>query len=189
MAQSRQTREENPKKLRHGQALSMQWVSYLIGMIYEDTLQGGSSTKALLKGARSVGGGFPIKAWNLACLNALNVFLPFTMELALKSLLTERKRSHDLLALYKALPINTQNKIEDEFQKLKQENGFREGQLITLLESHRQDFERWRYLDDKDLKGLVHSEDDWKEMHYGVCAILNVYNSSNLARRSGYAFG
>ena len=77
-----------------------------------------------------------------------------------------------LLELYKTLSIKTQNKIENEFTKLLQENEIVcNVSLHQFLENHKEDFIIWRYLDNVSEK----TKSELNQMQIVICAILNVY--------------
>ena len=168
--------QDNLAKRRHGQAVAMQYVGYLLQTIPEEKNQ--KYLRGLLENVTSEGGGDGIHQARLGCIWAVNIVIAFTVELALKALLIKNEmeppKQHDLLKLYTLLQLKTQNQLEDNF-RISIENGEVVGTktLRQLLTSHRDDFVDWRYLD-KELENL---KSECRELQFAVHAILDVHNS------------
>ena len=87
----------------------------------------------------------------------INVMLPFATELALKGLLDkeypskEPRRIHDLAALYANLPSGVRNQVDSRFMRYQRSDPHQiptPTSMAAFLAMHKDDFERWRYLDD-----------------------------------------
>ena len=168
--------KDNLATRRHGQAVAMQYVGYLLQRIPEEKNQ--KYVRGLLKNVTSVGGGDGIQQTLLGCIWTVNIVMAFTVELALKALLIkngmEPPNRHDLLELYTLLPLKTQKQLENKFRI-----SIRNGEVVSteslhqLLALHRDDFVGWRYLD-KEPENLM---PECRELQFAVHAILDVYNS------------
>ena len=88
--------------------------------------------------------------------------------MALKSLLQsavgEFSRTHDLVDLFDALPPDLANDLQETHRRLSVSGV----PLPDLLELHRHDFVRWRYLDEK-VEVLAA---DFQELQLAISAIL-----------------
>ena len=104
----------------------------------------------------------------LGCIWTTNIVTALAVEMALKSLLQttvgDFTRTHDLLELFDALPPD----LAGEVQKTHRRMSVSGVPLRHLLELHRHDFVRWRYLDEK-ADVLV---SDFRELQLAVSAIL-----------------
>lgn len=162
------------KELLHGQALAMQWVAYAMQKIMEDVRVGGTKTQLLLGNAKTVDNNSGIETLSLGCSYVVNFVLPFTIELALKALLTKENvdsgKIHDLLDLYNKLPAQIKSDLDAQYQSLSA-NGTTPG-LKNLLKEYRKNFVSWRYLEN-----VENLKRDEKEMQFAICAILDIYNS------------
>lgn len=171
-------RDSRNKELLHGQALAMQWVGFAMQKIMEDVKVGGTKTQQLLGNAKTVGNNSGIETLSLGCSYVVNFVLPFTIELALKALLTKENVNsgniHDLLDLYNNLPEQIKSNLDAQYQSLSA-NGTTSGSqslLKNLLKEHRKDFVSWRYLEN-----VENLKRDEKEMQFAICAILDIYNA------------
>ena len=90
----------NTEKLRHGQAMTMQWIGYLLQVVSEDISQGGVLTNKILGGAKSVGGSTPENNLVIGCTWVSNTLLSFATELALKAMLIKEKKNHPYTHTY-----------------------------------------------------------------------------------------
>lgn len=168
--------KDNLAEVRHGQAVAMQYVGYLLQRIPEEKNQ--KYLRGLLENVTSEGGGDGIQQTLLGCIWAVNIVMAFTVELALKALLikngVEPRNQHDLLKLYTLLPLKTQKQLENEFRSsIQNEEVVSTETLRQLLTLHRDDFVDWRYLD-KEPENL---NPECRELQFAVHAILDVYNS------------
>lgn len=160
----------NDYKNRKGQSVALQWVSILLQYVNVDILRGGDLTRTILKGSTSHSGNTDYKALRIGCLYAVNFLLPLGIEVGLKALILNEnkipKKTHDLIKLHNQLNIATQQKIATELKKIQTNDNV---SLIKVLKSHRNDFERWRYLDNP---SLIKREEIL--LQYVMSAILNV---------------
>lgn len=166
------------EKLRHGQALAIQWVTFLLQKVVEDIDNGGEKTRELIGNAQSVGKFNDLKTIALGYHYVLGSALPLAIELALKALLLKEgvtpRRTHDLLSLYSGLPELTRTMLQDKFQTLDEIDGYSE-RMSLILENHRTDFPDWRYLDSA---GKLFKEEN-KKLQIAICTLLEIYNSSD----------
>lgn len=85
----------------------------------------------------------------LGCIWTTNIVTPLAVEMALKSLLQttvgDYTRTHDLLEPFDALPPDLASEVQATHRRLSVSGV----PLRNLLQLHRQDFVRWRYLDRK----------------------------------------
>ena len=157
-----------PTNLRHGQAMAMQYVAFLLQKI---TLpEGRPALEHVLRGVTNAGGGSPVSIAALGCTWMMHVAAPLGVELALKALLQREGQDswgHDLVALYDELPDPVRDRVEAEYRSLNQ------GTLRDLLVAHKDDFVEWRYLD----KWPLPSASAVRDLQFAICAVLNVYNS------------
>ena len=165
-------------KLRHGQAMSMQYVGFLLQKIIAQGNQGVALT-TLLGSTRSVGGTDARALTVLGCIWVENIVIALAIELSLKALLAKECGSdlhtHDLLRLFNKLQPETQEEIETKFHEHRKEMmTLREASMRELLEDHRNDFVNWRYLD-KNIEPLM---SEGKALQITICSILDVYNSN-----------
>ena len=116
-------------------------------------------------------------ALQLGLILSSNILLPLTAELALKGLLqrhkgrSEYERTHDLLKLYQSLPPEVQSRLTERFQQLIEgPRAYTDSATIQeFFATHRNDFERWRYLDD-DVGGVISEP---LGFHLAICAVLD----------------
>ena len=164
-------------ELRHGQALAMQWVAFVLQLIEKEADGGGDLVKQLLGTTQSVSGTNGIATIRTGCLWTIPFLLGLAVELSLKAILIKEyghhDNKHDLAELYEEIPEGVQEKLESEFAKhLEVVRNDNEKPLYALLKLHRKDFENWRYLDG-DTKGLKEAN---ISMQLAVTALLDVYN-------------
>ena len=159
---------DSTNNLLHGQAIAMQYVVYLLQMMA--THEGISALTSLLRNVRSVGGTEVVTTTSLGCNWASNILSSLTVELALKALLLKEsghyKHTHDLLELYSSLPDRVQARLECEYAERCTRS------LRELFVVHREDFVKWRYLDE-DVDSL---QSENIELQYAICTILDVHN-------------
>ena len=97
------------------------------------------------------------------------VLRAFATELACKALYmqetgAEEKYGHDLLCLFDDLKPCTRDSVERRFEDIRREKINRgiysgeKGPLRDVLDSHRNDFEEWRYAYENVGKGSLHTE-------------------------------
>ncbi len=171
--------KDNLANLRHGQAIAMQYVGYLLQRLPEEKNQ--KYLSGLLENVTLEGGGNGIEQTRLGCNWVVNIVMALTVEFALKALLIKNRvaphNRHDLLKLYTQLSLETRNQLENKFRTFI-ENGEVIGtdSLCQLLTSHKDDFVDWRYLD-KEPENLI---SECRELQFAVLAILDVYDSERL---------
>lgn len=106
-------------ELRHGQALAMQWVAFVLQLIEKDADRGGCLVKQLLGTARSVSGENGIDTIGIGCLWTIPFLLGLAVELSLKAILLRKHghhdNEHDLMKLYEDIHGEIQGKLEREF--------------------------------------------------------------------------
>lgn len=162
----------NEEKLRHGQALAMQWVVYSLQKMNSDIKNNGGVTKNLIGDAKSVNGSNDLDTLATGCDYVVNFVLPFAIELALKSLLLKEGKTagriHGLLDLYNKLPESTRNSLQDNYIKNQKVERIT---FEKLLDNHKDDFINWRYLENAELLNK-----DEKKMQLALCSILDIYN-------------
>lgn len=136
---------------RRGQAMSLQWVAYLLQSTQIDTQVGGDLTRSLLSYGMKDASRKDLVALQLGCVYTTNFILPLAIELALKALILQEgkkpKREHNLIHLYNQLSRNAFEKLEDKFFTLKNIQTKTSCHLVNLLSEHADDFIEWRYLD------------------------------------------
>ena len=165
--------EHCEERLRHGQSLAMQWVSFSLQKIIADIESGGVKTNQLLDSTKDISAKSPLETIRTGSKYVLNFIIPLSIELALKAFLAkegkEPDRTHDLFNLYNKLSKPTKRRIEHDFstQKINPDSSFKD-----LLIKHRSDFEDWRYLDNPE---AIQTDD--KELQIALCSILSIYNS------------
>jgi len=162
-------------RLRHGQALALQYaVQLLINSAREPEIVRRALSDAQTTAANAVSTAV------LGCDYATRFMLPFVVELALKALIGKHNDDqgawgHHLSELYDRLPANVQAELERDFAHIKGAEMPAETRTARkILADHDNDFPEWRYLDDpsKLTGGPVDT------LQYVACAILNVYNST-----------
>jgi hypothetical protein len=165
----------NDYRNRRGQALSMQWVAYLLQNTYIDTCLGGDVTRSLLSHSMKGVAKKDLRPLGTGCVYVTNFILPLTIELALKALILQEGakplKVHNLTRLYNQLSTETVKRLEEEFYNLKENKTNTSGHLKILLKEHENDFEGWRYLDHPTL--LKRDEID---LQISIIAILNLCN-------------
>ncbi|GAA0742110.1 hypothetical protein [Clostridium oceanicum] len=170
------------KELLNGQAMSLQWATYLLSMAEKDiNINDGKVVKKLLCNAKTVTGSMSYEALEMGCLYASNFLLPFAIELALKSLLKKcqikyskkGQDGHNLEKLFEQLKQDKckrdiQTKIQRKYENLS--DGI-SGSIKDILFQHKLDFTQWRYLDNpKNLRVQT------KKLQFVLCAILEIYD-------------
>ncbi|MFV0421069.1 HEPN domain-containing protein [Oleidesulfovibrio sp.] len=165
---------DTESKLRHGQAMSMQWVGYLLRQVIADIDHGGANTINILKHARSVDsstGLIPLKA---GCTYVEQFFLAFAIELGLKALLLDEGVAppfkHDLSYLYNTLTKDTKERLQTAMDSMAPTLD-----MSIFFQTHKDDFINWRYLENIELQ-----ETAPQELHLVICAILDVYNKNTV---------
>lgn len=165
---------KTPHRLRHGQAVALQYVAQiLINIDRKPQLIRSVLTPEHLKAENA------IDATILGCHYTTRIVLPFIVEVALKALIAKHncdqaEGTHRLCQLYDALPPDLKNALCCDFDELKSSEHPEETRpLRKILADHDNDFPDWRYLDDAD--NLVSSPVD--TLQYVACSVLNVYNS------------
>lgn len=153
--------------LLHGQAIAMQYVGFLLHRVTA-TASGRRALDSLLADVRDSRGASVVDHTVLGCVWTTNIVTALAVEMALKSLLQaavgEFGRTHDLLELFDALPPDLANDLRETHRRL----CVSEVPLRDLLELHRHDFVKWRYLDEK-VEVLAA---DFQELQLAVSAIL-----------------
>ena len=163
-------------KLLHGQALSMQWVVFALQKIIADVESGGGITNQLLDYAKTADGKDGLKPLALGCTYVANFILPFTIELALKSLILKEGKNpnniHDLIDLYNELSDSIKLELHiDYLNQLKDGGNFITESLRELFERNRKDFANWRYLDNP-----TSLSSDTIKMQIAISSLLKICN-------------
>ncbi|HDK7156456.1 TPA: hypothetical protein PTV43_001584 [Clostridium botulinum] len=167
------------KELLNGQAMSLQWVTYLLSMAEKDiNINDGKVVKKLLCNAKTVTDSTSYEALEIGCLYACNFLLPFAIELALKSLLMKceikykkGKDGHNLKILFEQLKEDKrerglQTKIQRKYEELS--DGLSDS-IKDILSKHKLDFPQWRYLDKPQNLSV-----ETKKLQFVLCAILEI---------------
>lgn len=158
---------------RHGSALSIQWVGFALQRIIAEADT--PLVRQLLGDAKTVGGQSGSPYLELGCVWTQYIIIPFGIELALKALLVKETGNHpdihDLMKLYSRLQADTRAAIEQDYKNLL--DGWKSKPLPQLLEEHKDDFVRWRYLDETDNL----SAEDPRLLQLVLSALLDVYNA------------
>ena len=175
-------------KVRRGQAIGMQYVSFILQTIAADV--NSTALQELLGEARTVAGADPRCHTILGCAWVSHIAVAFGMELALKALVVNEqgycRRGHDLWELYKKLAPTTQSILTDGFCQLTKDKNVTIT-LPDLLRKHRDDFNKWRYLDDP----VSFQDSDIGLLQLAMYAVLEVsapdftYPSSPLTEAGG----
>ncbi len=167
--------KETPNRLRHGQALALQYAAQvLINVNREPQL-----VQRVLSPAQ-LGAENAVQTTTLGCNYAARIVLPFIVEVALKALIAKHSNdqaegTHRLCRLHDALPANLQDELNRDFESTKCSQVPEETRsLRAVLVDHDNDFPEWRYLDDAEQ--LVAAPID--TLQYVACSVLNVYNNS-----------
>ena len=154
--------------LLHGQAIAMQYAGFLLHRVTA-TASGRQALDSLLEDVRDSRGASVVDHTVLGCIWTTNIVTALAVEMALKSLLQtavgDFTRTHDLLDLFDALPPGLANEVQATHRRMSASGV----PLRDLLELHRHDFVRWRYLDEK-AEVLV---SDFQELQLAVSAILD----------------
>ncbi|MDD5738840.1 MAG: hypothetical protein PHY72_02870 [Candidatus Pacebacteria bacterium] len=167
-----------PEKLKHGQALAIQWVVFALQKLSLDVKRDGRLSRSLLGDAKTTSGADGLETLALGCKYVVNFVLPFAIELSLKSLITKEKiiplQIHDLLLLFDSLPLNLQGKLESRYHQLSEKSFANDCKCFRqLLIDHKVDFVNWRYLDEMDI--LKNEE---IKLQYALTSVLDVFNDS-----------
>jgi hypothetical protein len=168
----------NEQKVRHGQAMVIQMVSFLLQKIILDIDMGGKYTAELLGNARSVGGQLNLKTYETGCTYVVNFLLPLTIELSLKSLILKEKKKplkeHNLTLLFNQISESSQEMIEREYHVGTRTLPFKDCECVRkLFNNHKTDFEAWRYMDAAEKL----SQREEIKLQYTISAILTVYEN------------
>ena len=166
---------ETSHRLRHGQALALQYAAQALIILDRDP--------QLVPHVLSPG---QLNAENaaetalLGCDYAARIILPFTVEIALKALVAKHndgraKPTHHLCELHDALPRELRDALSSDFERIKFSETLEETRsLRQVLIDHDNDFPDWRYLDDPER--LVTAP--ILTLQYIASSVLNVYNST-----------
>ena len=164
------------KKIRHGQALSMQWVAFLLQVAETDLSNPNSAIKDLLKGIPALTYKQDFDALKKGCDYVVSFVLPLALELSLKSLILKEnatpKLTHNLVTLFNQLQNNTKNHLNKRYCEASNihlttsKTAFKD-----LLKEHKDDFEGWRYLDEAE---KLKKEDI--KLQYAITIVLDVYH-------------
>ena len=166
---------KTPHRLRHGQAIALQYAAQILininrtpqlirSVLTPDQLNSENATETTI----------------LGCQYTTRILLPFIVEVALKALIAKHNNdqaegTHQLCQLYDALPADLKNELCCDFEGLKRSEAPGETRsLRKILADHDNDFPDWRYLDDAE--HLVSTPVD--TLQYVACSVLNVYNSN-----------
>ena len=126
----------------------MQYVSFVLQTIAADVNP--AALQELLREARTVAGADPRCHTVLGCAWVSHFAVAFGIELALKALVVNEQgncpHEHDLWELFKKLAPTTQSLLTDGFCQLTKDTDVTIT-LPDLLRKHRDDFNKWRYLD------------------------------------------
>lgn len=163
------------EKLRHGQALAMQWVAFAMQKISTDVKSGGKITESLLGDATTIKGTSGLETLSIGCVYVTNFVLPLAIELSLKALIEKEGKTypqtHNLLKLFNLLSLKTQNILEIQYHSHSENNLAGSCECLReLLENHQQDFEGWRYLDE----ASTLKREEFK-LQYALTTILDIY--------------
>ena len=128
---------------------------------------------------------------NLGIQLSINVLLPLSAELALKGLKQKETtpnsftKTHDLVRLFQDVSPDAQNRVNEGFRNyMSQDDETKDKttEFWQFLETHRHDFENWRYLENAKVGSLIPA---YKEFQYAICAILDeVYEGNRVVERS-----
>lgn len=161
------------EKLRYGQALSIQWLTFTMDRMMKDINRESYVTKQLIGDAKSIDGNDGINSLYLGCEITINFLLPFSIELALKAMLENEginpKKIHGIYDLYEKLPSNIKRDLNNDFLFVKEIKNIA---FDDLLKIHNKDFIEWRYLDNTSINNMHKAE-----LQYALCTILDIYNS------------
>ena len=166
--------KNTPNKLRHGQALALQ---YAIQVLL-NVSKGGSGLVCQILTPDQLTANNSVNTTALGCTYATRIILPFVLELALKGLIAKYNKdwaptTHNLSCLYNTLSENLRNELNLDFENIKSScipDEIRS--LSEIIYNHNLDFENWRYLD----KAEDLMTDDIYILQYIICSVLNVYN-------------
>ena len=165
--------KSNEQKIRHGQALAMQWVAFALQKLSLDADSGGEKSGLLLGYQNSVDKTDGFKTLAIGCNYVIGFVLPLAIELALKSFIAKENsfppKIHNLSKLFAKISSSSRNKIERKYAELTDNVDI--NSFSKLLGDHSNDFEDWRYLDNAEI--LKREE---IKLQYSLSAILEVYN-------------
>ena len=170
------THRNTPNRLRHGQALALQYAAQILINVN----RGGPQIIQGVLSPAQLGAENAVKTATLGCRHAARIMLPFIVELALKALIArhgndQAQRTHRLTRLYDALPVKLENKLNCDFETVKRSDIPGETRsLREILLDHDNDFHDWRYLDDPE-NLLV---DSIYTLQFVACSVLNIYNNN-----------
>ncbi|WP_189318537.1 HEPN domain-containing protein [Flavobacterium sp. LM5] len=171
------------KNRLHGQSLAIQWVGKALQNVIVDVQAGGSIAHQLMGNDKSMDGGNGLETLALGCDYVMNFVLPFSLELALKSLLIkdgkEPRHTHDLFKLYDELSDEMKAKLQKEYFNHLRIAGFNETESLNeLLLKHRKSFELGRYLENPEK--MKNDEEKLQLAIYTVLGIIDLRNSDSL---------
>lgn len=161
-------------KLRHGQALVLQYAAQVLLNVSE----GGPEVVGKVLAKEQLTADNAINTTIFGCTYATRIVLSFALELALKALISKHNNNpapniHNLSGLYNILS-DLKNELDLDFENTK--SSYIPDEIRSLSEiiySHKYDFQNWRYLDHaENLMG-----DDIYILQYVICSVLNVYDS------------
>ena len=157
----------------HSQAIAMQYVGFLLQRL-SATASGHRTLDALLADVSDAGGRPVVGKVILGCSWSVNIVTALALEMALKSLLQvavgKHPYIHDLLELFDAIPSDLASRLNATYRQMSAS----EVPLRDLLETHRHDFVKWRYLD-KDVQEL---KINFEELQLAVSAVLEHLGSA-----------
>lgn len=158
-------------KLRHGQALSLQYALFILTKLSRCP----KSIRSLFHGIRTVGDGDPAEMAGLGCFYATQIMVPFVAELAIKALIEKHgnnkaPNTHNLRVLHDNLSQELRDAVEQEFKKIKHSHETRSAS--DILGQHTMDFPGWRYLDSPEQI----QTDPLDSLQFITYAVLTVYN-------------
>lgn len=174
MTTKRKTRH-TPNRLRHGQALALQYAAQILINVNRDPRLVQRVLSPAQLNARNA-----VEATALGCHFATRIVSPFIVEVALKALIAKHNNdqaegTHHLCELHDALHREQRRELNLDFESVKRSQVPEETRsLREVLVDHDNDFPDWRYLDDAE-RLLA---DPIDTLQYVACSVLNVYNSS-----------
>ena len=168
------TQQDELHRLRHGQALAIQYAAQILINSQRDP----QIIRRALSGAQLAATN-AVSTTALGCEYAARFLLPFVVELALKALVARHRNDqgawgHRLSKLYDELPACVQVELERDFEQIRRTEFPVETRTVRkVLAGHDNDFPEWRYLDDptKLVGGPIFT------LQFVASAVLNVYNA------------
>ena len=141
-----------------------------------DLLYNDSLTKQLLKNVKAVNGKEDLGALKIGCDYVAGFVLPLALELSLKSLILkgkiQPKGTHNLVTLFNSLSNTVKNSLSKKYCEIT-DLDYQNNKLAfkKLLESHKNDFEGWRYLDEAEK-----ITNEFIKLQYAICTVLDIYS-------------